>query len=117
MRPLRSGLQRHRVELQGLAETIDSFGVAAKAWTPLATFWAEVRPLRGSEFLNVKQVWATAEYFVNFRWLGPAVAVDPTQRLKVLNSGKILNILNVNNVEERNRSYELVCTERPLTAS
>lgn len=114
MRPLRSGLQRHRVELHGIAEARDSVGVARKTWVVLATFWAEVRPLRGAEILNVKQVWATAEYFVNFRWLGQDLPVDSTQRLKVLNSGKILNILNVNNVEERNRSYELVCTERSL---
>lgn len=112
MRPLRAGLQRHRVELQGFVETVDSFGGVQKTWTTLATFWAEVRPLRGSEFLRANQVWAAGTYFVNFRWLGSNLVPDPTHRIKVLNSGKLLNIVAANNVEERNRSYELVCEQK-----
>lgn len=113
MRPVRSGQHRRRVELIDEVKTgDDSFGQPITAPEVLATFWAEVRPLRGAEVLNVKQIWATASLFVSFRWLGSAVRPNPTHALRLLPEGRILNILSVSNVEERNRSYELICGER-----
>lgn len=116
MRPVRSGLHRRRVELLDEVETgVDSFGQPITDPEVLATFWAEVRPLRGSEILNVKQIWATATLAVSFRWLGSAVRPNPSHVLRLLPEGRLLNILNVSNVEERNRSYELICEERVKT--
>lgn len=112
MRPVRPGNLRRRVELVDLIDMPDTFGQPIKAWSTVASFWAEVRPLRGAEVLNVKQVWATATLMVSFRWLGRSIRPNPAQVLRLLPEGRLLNILNVNNLEERNRAYELVCEER-----
>ena len=111
MKPLAVGRFRQRVTLQDLVETVDTYGQPVQSWVDLATFWAEVRPLRGSELLNVKQSWATASHFVNFRYMGSMVRPNPRQRFKLTKDGRILNILNINNVEERNRAYEVTCEE------
>lgn len=111
MRPVQGGKFRQRVALQDLVETQDTYGQPIQSWVDVITCWAEVRPLRGSELLNVKQNWATASHFVNHRYLGATIRPNPKQRYKLTKDGRILNILNVNNVEERNRAYEVTCEE------
>lgn len=111
MKPLQSGTFRQRVTLQDLVETIDSYGQMVQSWTDVATFWAEVRPLRGQESLNVRQVWATATTLIKHRYLGPDLDPSPKQRYKLVKDGRIFNILDPTNVEERNRSIESVCQE------
>jgi head-tail adaptor len=110
----KAGTYRQRVSLQSLVETIDSYGQPIQSWTTLATFSAEVRPLKGSEILNIKQVWATASHFIKHRYLGVALDPNPKQRYLLQKPGepqRIFNILNSNNVEERNRSHESICEE------
>lgn len=111
MRPNQSGLYRQRVILQDLVETVDSYGQPEQTWTTVATFWAEVRYLRGSELLNVKQNWATADHFVTCRWQGASLSVATRMRFQVEKDSRILNILTWNNVEERNRQYQFICEE------
>jgi SPP1 family predicted phage head-tail adaptor len=110
MRPVQVGKFRQRVTLQGLQETIDTYGQPVQSWVDLVTIWAEVRPLRGAEILNIKQTWATASHFVNHRFLG-ILRPNPKQRYQIQKDFRILNILNVNNVEERNHAYEVICEE------
>ena len=111
MKPIQSGIYRQRVILQDLVETLDSYGQPVQSWVDVASFWAEVRSLRGAEILNIKQTWATASHIVKHRYLGPSIIPGPKQRLTLLKDGTILNILNVNNIEERDRGYEVTCEE------
>ena len=111
MKPLQAGIFRQRVTLQDLVETVDSYGQPIQSWVDVATFWAEVRPLRGQESLNVRQVWATATTLIKHRYLGPALDPSPKQRYKLVKDGRIFNVLDPTNVEERNRSIESVCQE------
>ena len=80
MRPLQAGVFRQRVTLQDLVETIDSYGQPVQTWTDVATFWAEVRPIRGTEAVNIRQVWATATTLIKHRYLGPSLDPSPKQR-------------------------------------
>jgi SPP1 family predicted phage head-tail adaptor len=112
MRPQQVGTFRQRVTLQDLVETIDSYGQPVQSWTDLATFWAEVRPLRGQESLNIRQVFATATTLIKHRYLGPALDPSPKQRYRLVKDGRIFNVLDPTNVEERNRTIESVCEER-----
>ena len=77
----------------------------------MATFWAEVRPIRGTETVNIRQVWATATTMIKHRYLGPSLDPSPKQRYRLGKDGRIFNILDPTNVEERNRSIESVCEE------
>lgn len=111
MRPINSGRLRQRVTLQSVTETADGYGQPIQTWTDVATFWAEVSPLTGNEAVNVKQIWATATHKVRLRYQGSAITLSPTQRFKLIKNDRILNLVNINNVEERNRSYECLCQE------
>jgi SPP1 family predicted phage head-tail adaptor len=111
MRTQTVGLYRQRVNLQDLTETLDSYGQPEQAWNTIATFWAEVRELRGSELLNVKQNWATATHYVSCRWQGASLTVATRMRFQIQKDGRVLNIVDWNNVEERNRQFRFICEE------
>jgi SPP1 family predicted phage head-tail adaptor len=111
MRSQTVGIYRQRVALQDIVEAVDSYGQPVQSWVDLSTFWAEVRFLRGSELLNVKQNWATATHMVKCRWQGAAIAPSPRMRFRLTKDNRIINILSFQNVEERNRAYEFICEE------
>lgn len=111
MRPLISGRLRQRVTLQAATETADGYNQPIQTWSDVATFWAEVSPLTGNEAVNVKQIWATATHKVRLRYQGSSISFSPTRRFVLVKDGRILNIVNANNVEERNRAYEILCQE------
>ena len=108
MRSQQVGSYRQRVALQDLVETLDTYGQPTQSWVALATFWAEVRFLRGAELLNVKQNWATATHIVSCRWQGGATLPNPRMRFQLVKDSRIINILSFQNVEERNRNLNHV---------
>lgn len=121
-RPLKIGRHRQRVTLLDIPEsTTDSFGQPSQAQTTIGTFWADVRPLRGNEMLNARQIWPTATHVVTMRWLGsvikvtpdnPQALVMPQMVLKLALDNSYLHVLFADNVEKRNRRWELTCEER-----
>lgn len=115
MRAQQVGRYRQRVRLQDLVQVADSYGQPVQdgrgSWPTLAEFWAEVLPLSGTEAVNVRQVWATASYRVRCRYQGPAAVPSPRMRLQLVKGGALLNILAVQNIEQRDRQYELICEE------
>jgi SPP1 family predicted phage head-tail adaptor len=125
MKPNKVGTFRQRVVLQDIPETSqDFYGQPSLAATEIGRFWAEVTPLRGDEMLNVRQVWPTATHKVRMRWIGtritpsptnPAGVILPRMRLQVLSDGTFLNIVFADNIEKRNRIWELTCEEKVET--
>jgi head-tail adaptor len=121
-RQLKIGRHRQRVTLFDIPESvIDSFGQPSQVPVTIGTFWAEVRPLRGNEQLNVRQIWPTATHMVTMRWLGsmiPTTADNPQGLIMpqmVLHLGldnSYLHILFADNIEKRNRMWQLTCKEK-----
>jgi SPP1 family predicted phage head-tail adaptor len=105
------GLYRQRVTLQALVETDDNYGQPVQSWQAVATFWSEVRFLRGVELLNVKQGWATATHIISCRYQGPSFTPSPTMRFVLGKDNRIFNILAWQNIEERNRGWQFTCEE------
>jgi head-tail adaptor len=122
MKPQKVGRYRQRVTLFDIPEASqDTYGQPSQAPTSLGAYWAEVRPLRGSEMLNVRAVWPTASHLVSMRWLGFAIPTSrtnpnglilPRMVLQVGVDSSFLHILFANDVEKRNRSWQLTCEER-----
>ena len=127
-RPIKSGRYRQRILLFDVPESsTSSWSQPSQAPTqisnPNATdggFWAEVNPLRGNEQLNVRQIWPTATHRVRMRWLGSAIPVSsdnpnqqimPQMKINLLLDGSWLNVLFAENIEKRNRAWELICEE------
>lgn len=125
MKPIQSGAYRQRVTLYDVPEnTRDSYGQPSQAATAICSFWAEVRPLQGNEQLNVRSQWATATHIVKCRWLGsliPTSATNPNglvlPRMYLLCEldNSRLDVVFANNVEKRNRAWELTCESKVKT--
>lgn len=122
MKPRKVGRYRQRISVFDVPESsTDDYGQPSLAPDPIATIWAEVRPLKGQEQLNVRQLFPTATHIVECRWLGSLVApsddnpngyIMPQMKLQVVKDGRILNVDNAYNVEERNICWQLTCTEK-----
>lgn len=91
----------------GPEESRDSFGEPAQEWAQVAQVWASVKPLSGRELWNAQQVQADVTHAVRMRW---RQGVDPKMELDL--NGRRLRILSVLNLEERNRTLELLCQEQ-----
>lgn len=115
MKSLKVGTHRQRVTLMDIPESArDSYGQPPLEGIEVGTYWAEIRPLSGSEQVNVRAMWPVATHIVTLRWLGSNVAISPRMKLVITKDpgNRTLNILNANNTEERNRSWVLTCQEK-----
>lgn len=107
MRPLEFGRLRHRVTVQSRSLVDDSFGQPQPTWTAVGTYWAEVKPLRGREAEQARQVRAETTHKVTLR---VPTTITPEHRL-LFESTRVLNILEVIDVGERDHMLELLCVE------
>lgn len=98
---------RQRVTLQsGTVTGQDAFGEQQTEATTVGTYWAEVSMLSGREAVNAAQICAEATHKVRMRYVGPIL---PDQWF--LFGGKRLNIKSVDNIDNRNREYLILCQE------
>ncbi len=129
VRALKVGEQRQRLRLYDVPEsTKDSWAQPSLAPTQIVNtgasdkaFWFFVRPLRGDEMLNVRQIWPTASHILKCRWLGsviPKTADNPNgyfmpqMKLVNVNDGEVYNVLFAENAEKRNRQWILTCEQK-----
>jgi SPP1 family predicted phage head-tail adaptor len=107
-----AGPKRQRVTIQTLSEARDSYGQNIKSWASAGPYWARVKNLSGREAVNAKQIKADTTHLVEMRYIGTLFSTPgllPSMRL--LFNSRVFNILWVNNVDERNREYQLLCQE------
>ena len=87
-------------------------------------FWLVVKPLSGSEILNVRQQWATATHYLECNWLADSVPISsdnpgngiygyvmPQMKWKLLKDARIFNVLSAINVDEANVAWRMVAQE------
>lgn len=103
---MNAGKLRHRVTIQQLVKTDDGYGGIVEAWQDVATVWAAVEPLRGSERYRAQQVQAELGHKVTMRY---RAGIKPQMRL--LYNGRVLEVEAVIDVEEHHRWLELLCSE------
>ena len=106
---MRGGQLRHRVTLPSPSGTRDAVGERSTTWTNVATVWASVEPLSTSERHIAAQAHAFVSHRVTLRYEPPVASVDASWR--VLFGERVLTIEGVRNLNERNVTLELVCTE------
>jgi SPP1 family predicted phage head-tail adaptor len=106
------GPMRQRVTVQTLSEAQDSYNQKIQSWTDAGTYWASIKNLSGREAVNAKQIKAESTHLVTMRYVGAlftSPGLLPSMRLTF--NSRIFNILYVNNIDERNREYSLLCQE------
>lgn len=100
------GPMRQRVTLQRPTRTRDGFGMEQSAWAEVGTYWARVRQPRGRELMQAQQIQGILTDVIELRYIGPILTTD-----RFLFRGRTLNVLAVDNVENRDRQYLIHCQE------
>jgi len=106
---MRSGRLRHRVTVQRNTPTRGDAGGRVDNWADLATVWASIWPLAGKEAVQGRAENAEVTHRVQLRWQSSLADLSPRDRL--IFAGRVLEIVGVVNVGERNRELELLCRE------
>jgi SPP1 family predicted phage head-tail adaptor len=103
------GLRKRITVLQNTPAQ-DGSGAPIENWAPYITVWGSISPLTGRELMAAEQVQANISHTVILRWPGTSYAFDSSMRL--LYKGRYFDIQAVINLDERNRTLQLTCTER-----
>lgn len=104
------GFLRRKIIFQQQASAQNTRGEMVPTWTTYYTCRAGIEPLTGRELLAAMQVQADISHRVTIRWPGATVTLDPSMR--ILFGTRYFDINSILNTEERNRTLELLCTER-----
>lgn len=121
LKPQKRGSYRQVVNLYDIPESsTDSVGQPSQAPTLIGTFNMSVRPLKGDEILNTRQRWATATHIIESDWLGDSIPTSadnpnglimPQMVIKDLLDNSFLHVLFAENVEKRNRKWQIIAEE------
>jgi len=91
-----SGKLRHRISHQQGTSTRNGLDTVT-TFATVATIWGGMKKLYGREVERAKQIHAEAEFEFRFRYFATLGVKD-----RLLFNGRTFEILDVNNVEERN---------------
>lgn len=100
------GKLRHRISLQSITETQNSYGELVQTKSTYATVWASVEPLNGREFMDAKQINAELSHKVIIRHNSSVTSEDV-----ILFGSREFKIDSVINYEERDIYQVLMCKE------
>jgi SPP1 family predicted phage head-tail adaptor len=103
---LRTGRLRHKIIIQYRTATTDGYGGPVQVWTDYATVTAGVDSLSGREFLAAQAAQSEASVRFNMRYV---TGVDAEMR--IVYNGKLHNILNITDPEERHRELIILTTQ------
>jgi len=85
-----------RITIEEIVETRDSYGAVIRTWTPFATVWAEVRPVRSRELIASAKVTAEFDTVFRARWLD---GLSPAMR--VIHDGDVYEITGLAEIGRR----------------
>lgn len=103
---MKAGELRHKVTLQQMSTTRDSFGAVVETWADVATVWAAIEPAGGRETLAGQEVTAEVTHRVRIRY-----RADVTPEMRANFQGRVFDIQAVLNVDGRGRELHLLCKE------
>lgn len=108
---MQAGKLRHRVTIQQLAAGSpqkSAMGAPSKAWTDLATVWADVRPLRGRSLFLAQQAQSKVTTVIEIRYSAAVAGV--TAAMRVVHGSAIYDIESAINPEQMNERILLQCS-------
>lgn len=103
-----AGTMRTPLRVEEFTEVRVPGGTITRSWTADPIKWpAHVRMLQGQELFEAQQIKGNATHEVTGRY---RAGLDRKQRF-VKPDGMVLNIVSINNVEERNITHTIRCKE------
>ena len=106
---MQAGQLRHRVTIQQASESQNSVGEAVKSWASVATVWARVNPLRGTEYLAAMQAKATVDTRITMR---KNAFPGLTPKHRIVFGARVFDIEAVIDVDGLGDAMEVSCKEQ-----
>lgn len=100
------GRLNKRVSIYRYAETETTLGSSRTCLKKVATAWAELRPVRGNEFLEYYREANALQYKITMRW-----RKDLTEKDVLVYSDCQFEINSIINIMDANTYMEIYCTE------
>jgi SPP1 family predicted phage head-tail adaptor len=109
--PMRGGTLTRFIDIQQQTVTKDSFGGQALTWVTLKSVYAAIEALSASERMAAMSYSTDVSHRVTVRY--DAIFIDPrvVATYRILYGARIFNIEGAMNVDEANRTIELICSE------
>lgn len=109
--PMRGGTLNRSIQIQQRTTGKDSFGGQVQTWTTLKTVYAYIEALQGSEKIAAMSYSTDVSHRVTVRY--DAIFIDPrvVATYRILYGARIFNIEAALNVDESNRTIEMICSE------
>jgi len=108
---MRAGTLRHQITIEKYSTGRDTYGAQTKAWSSGLNTFADIQPLRGSEYFAAQEIQAGISHKVRIRnqTMINSTAINTTHRIKF--GSRYLNILSIIKPSERNIMLEMMCSE------
>lgn len=107
---MRAGRLRNKITIQTIVNEVDDFGqplLNGSGYTDYKTVWASVIPVSGKESFLSNTDFSKTTHKIKIRYI-PNIKAS----MRILWQGRIFNIVNVRNIEEMNREYEILAWEQ-----
>jgi SPP1 family predicted phage head-tail adaptor len=108
---MRSGDLRKRVTLQRRDTTKDSYGQQVNTWADVATVWASIEGLSARELLAAQSVQSEVSHRITVRYRSELSDPKAVAAMRAVYNGRLFDISGAMNLDERNRTVELLCAE------
>ena len=108
---MQAGLMRKRIQIQQRGTAVDSVGQQVITWTTLTTVYAQVDSLSGSQLQRAQSIYNETTHRVTLRWQTILNDIKSVGSMRILLGTRIFDVGADLNVDERNRTIELLCKE------
>ena len=109
-RTMNIGRLNQRITLYQFTESEDDMGQSTQALTEIATVWADIYPVRGAEYYELKKVQSRVTHKCFIRYREEYEGINSNWYLSV--DGKIFDIDSAVDVDYEHKLLEIRCYER-----
>ena len=103
---MRAGALRHRVSLQSVGSTYDSYGDLSNSWSTDATVWASIAPISGREENIASELSEVITHRILVRYRASVTAQG-----RILFGSRVFQIESVRDWQERTIFLEILAKE------
>lgn len=106
---MRAGRLRNKITIQTIVNSVDEFGqplVGVNGYEDYKTVWASIVPIIGKESFLSNVDFSKTTHKIKIRYI-PNINAS----MRISWQGRNFNIINVRNIEEMNKEYEILAWE------
>ena len=107
---MEAGKLRHRITFQTRSTSQDAYGELVPVWTDFTTVWASIAPISGRELLAAQATQNESRFTITTRFF-PWFDTVTAPAMRIVFGTRIFNILDADNIDERNRELRFSCSE------